>query len=239
MREPLLTLEGVSRRFGRGRAAVQAVREATLRVFGGELLAVMGPSGSGKSTLLCLMAGLLRPDRGEVAIAGQPLAALSDEGRARLRRYRVGFVFQNFNLLRALSALENVELGLSLTGFSRGETRRRAERQLQEVGLAERSHALPRDLSGGEQQRVALARALVTEPALVFADEPTGNLDAANGRRVMELLRAHVRRFGAAAVVVTHDHRVAQAVDRRLWMEDGVISEFDDEDGVAPASLAV
>jgi len=161
----------------------------------------------------------------DTEVAGQALSALSEDARARLRRRRVGFIFQHFNLLRALSAQENVELALWLSGRRGSEVRRGARRQLDEVGLAERADALPRDLSGGEQQRVAVARALAVEPALVFADEPTGSLDAANGRHVMSLLRNHVRRFGAAAVIVTHDVRVAECVDRRLWMEDGTLRE--------------
>lgn len=225
MTAPLVALEGVSRRFGRGPTAVQAVRSATLRLCAGEVVVVMGPSGSGKSTLLCLVAGLLHPDAGRAAIAGRSLSALAPGELLHLRRTRVGFVFQHFNLLRALSALENVELGLWLAGRGRREARRRAAAGLEEVDLAARAHAVPRDLAGGEQQRVAVARALAPGPDLILADEPTGSLDAANGRRVIELICRHTRRAGACSMLVTHDHRVADAADRRLWMEDGMLRE--------------
>ncbi len=222
---PVLVLSAVSRRFGEGATAVHAVRNATIRVDAGEVVAIMGPSGSGKSTLLSIMGGLLLPDTGAVAIAGHDLAALSPATLAGLRRTRLGFVFQKFNLLRALTALENVELGLELAGVAPATARQHAAAALAEVGLAARAHALPRDLSGGEQQRVAVARAVAPGPALILADEPTGALDSASGRLVIDLVCTHVHRRGAAAVVVTHDHRVATAVDRVLHMEDGVLRE--------------
>ncbi len=222
---PVLALEGVSRRFGEGATIVHAVRSATLAVTPGEVVAIMGPSGSGKSTLLSIMGGLLAPDGGAAAIAGQDLAALSPAALARLRRTRLGFVFQKFNLLRALTALENVELSLVLSGIAASAARARAADALGEVGLTPRSHALPRDLSGGEQQRVAIARALAPAPALILADEPTGALDSVSGRLVIDLICTHVHKRGAAAVIVTHDHRIRAAVDRILWMEDGVLSE--------------
>jgi putative ABC transport system ATP-binding protein len=221
--EPILALARVHRSFGHGPTAVRAVKDATLAVRPGEVVAIMGPSGSGKSTLLSIMGGLLTPDGGEVTVAGEPLGPLPPEARARLRRRAIGFVFQKFNLLRALSALENVALGLHLAGVTGAAGRERAARALANVGLAARAHALPRDLSGGEQQRVAVARALAPEPVLILADEPTGSLDSANGRLVVDLLRAHVHAHDAAAVVVTHDHRLRSAVDRVLWMEDGVL----------------
>jgi putative ABC transport system ATP-binding protein len=229
--EPVLLLDAVSRRFGEGQAAVLAVRDATLAVGAGEVVAVMGPSGSGKSTLLSIMGGLLAPDSGTVVVGGAALGGLSAAASARLRRTRIGFVFQRFNLLRALSAQENVEVGLRLAGAGRAEARERAARALAEVGLSARAGALPRDLSGGEQQRVAVARALAPGPRLLLADEPTGNLDSANGRIVIALVCAHVRRHGAAAVIVTHDARVGAAVDRRLWMEDGFVRPHSHDDG--------
>jgi putative ABC transport system ATP-binding protein len=221
--QPAAAVSSVSRRFGEGATAVTAVRSATLRVYPGEVVSVMGPSGSGKSTLLCLIGGLLEPDDGDVEIGGRALRDLPRAEQARLRRAHMGFIFQKFNLLKGLSALENVELGLRLAGATSGEARARAARALEQIGLSPCASRLPRDLSGGEQQRVAVARALAPEPDLVLADEPTGNLDSTNGRAVIDLLCAHAHRAGAAVVVVTHDHRVRDVVDRRLWMEDGVL----------------
>jgi putative ABC transport system ATP-binding protein len=234
---PVLVLTDVSRRFGEGAAAVHAVRAATFGITPGEVVAIMGPSGSGKSTLLSIMGGLLVPDAGTVVIAGQDLGSLSGGALAGLRRTRLGFIFQKFNLLRALTGRENVEVGLLLAGMAPAAARVRAEEALAEVGLARRAHALPRDLSGGEQQRVAVARALAPAPALVLADEPTGALDSASGRLVIDLICAHVHRRGAAAVIVTHDHRVTAVVDRVLWMEDGVLSERSNVDTANPTAL--
>jgi len=225
---PIIALRGVSRRFGDGGTAVRAVRDATFAIAAGEVAAIMGPSGSGKSTLLSLMGGLLDPDSGVVALAGQDLGALPPAARTQLRRTRFGFVFQKFNLLKALTALENVEIGLLLAGMPPSEARPRALRALAEVGLAPRQGHLPKDLSGGEQQRVAVARALAPLPSLILADEPTGALDSVSGRLVIDLIRNHVHERGAAAVIVTHDHRVATVVDRLLWMEDGALHERSD-----------
>lgn len=232
---PVLTLTAVSRQFGRGATAVSAVRHATLAVDAGEVVAIMGPSGSGKSTLLCLMGGLLNPDAGDVVIAGRVLHSLSAADVLRLRRTLIGFIFQKFNLLKALTAAENVALGARLAGTPRAEVNARALRALAGVGLTARADSLPGELSGGEQQRVAVARALATAPALVLADEPTGNLDSTNGHAVIEMICTHAHRYGAAAVIVTHDHRVAACVDRRLWMEDGVLRESDDVEPSAGA----
>ena len=150
---------------------------------------------------------------------------MSESERARLRRARIGFIFQKFNLLKALSALENVEVALRLAGCPAGDARRRAAHALDAVGLCARLRALPQDLSGGEQQRVAVVRALVTAPAIILADEPTGSLDSANGRIVLDMICSHARGRAAAAVIVTHDHRVRAVVDRELWMEDGMLAE--------------
>ena len=237
--EPILALMSVSRCFGSGATAVRAVKRATLSVSPGEVVAIMGPSGSCKSTLLSIMGGLLTPDTGAAIIAGQVLQRLSARALAQLRRMHVGFIFQNFNLLKALSALENVELRLRLAGVSAKAARRRAAEMLQEMGLGDRAHALPRELSGGEQQRVAVARALATSPAVILADEPTGSLDSANGRTVIEMICAHTHTFGAAAVIVTHDHRVSTAVDRQLWMEDGILWEPDHEQASELRACAV
>jgi putative ABC transport system ATP-binding protein len=220
----VLALTSVSRQFGCGATAVRAVSRVTLRVYADQVIAIMGPSGSGKSTLLSIMGGLLKPDTGDVYIDGTSLQAMSETGLARLRRTQIGFIFQKFNLLKALTALENIEIALRLAGLTALETRRRAAQALGEVGLEARADALPRDLSGGEQQRVAVARALAAGPALILADEPTGSLDSANGRVVLDMICSHVHRCRAAAVVVTHDHRVLPFVDRQLWLEDGVLT---------------
>ena len=222
--EPVLALTSVSRQFGSGATAVSAVQDATLSVYAGEVIAIVGPSGSGKSTLLSIMGGLLKPDTGEVYVAGSPLREMSESARARLRRTRIGFIFQKFNLLKALTALENVEVGPRLAGFKPPDVHERATQALREVGLQTRAHALPHDLSGGQQQRVAVARALATEPALILADEPTGSLDSANGRIVLDMICTHVHRCRAAAVIVTHDQRALAFVDRELLMEDGVLT---------------
>jgi len=225
---PCLELRKVSRRFSSGATEVAAVRDASVSIAPGETVAVMGPSGSGKSTLLCLMGGLLRPDAGEVVIDGRLLAALPEREQCHLRRTRIAFVFQHFNLLKALSALENVELALYLAGVAPPAARDQARQALLGVGLDRRAHALPREMSGGEQQRVAVARALAPAPSVILADEPTANLDSTSGRTVMELLCSQARRRGAAVVIVSHDHRLRAAVDRVLWMEDGMLRESDD-----------
>jgi putative ABC transport system ATP-binding protein len=236
--EPVVAVMSVTRRFGRGATEVTAVRNATLSASSGETVSIMGPSGSGKSTLLCIMGGLLVPDAGSVAIGGCSLGNRSAAALAELRRTSIGFIFQSFNLLKALTALENVELGLSLAGLPRADAQRRAAAALAEVGLAACANRLPRSLSGGEQQRVAIARALAPGPALVLADEPTGNLDSSSGRAAIEMLCAYARREAAAVVVVTHDHRVSAVVDRRLWMEDGVVRRHDHVEALDPPAFA-
>ena len=190
-----------------------------LAVNAGEAVAVLGPSGSGKSTLLGLLAGLDRPSRGEVSLLGRALNGLDEDERAALRAGRVGFVFQSFQLLPGMTALENVALPLQIGG--RPAARTQAEQLLGEVGLAERLHHLPRQLSGGEQQRVALARAFAGDPDVLFADEPTGNLDADSGARVIELLFALRDRVGSTLLLVTHDQQLAARCDRVLHLDAG------------------
>jgi putative ABC transport system ATP-binding protein len=199
------------------------VRDVRLEVRAGEAVAILGASGSGKSTLLGLLAGLDVPSAGKVWIDGEDLFALDEDGRARLRGRMVGFVFQSFQLLPALTALENVMLPLELAGGS--DAKARASRVLGEVGLSDRLTHYPRQLSGGEQQRVAVARAFVTEPKLLFADEPTGNLDSTTGDHVIELLFAMNRDRGTTLVLVTHDEHLAQRCGRRLRIVSGVLQE--------------
>jgi putative ABC transport system ATP-binding protein len=201
------------------------LKAATFEVRSGEAVAILGPSGSGKSTLLGLLAGLDSPTSGGVWIGGQDLFALSEDGRARLRGQMVGFVFQSFQLLPALTALENVMLPIELAGGA--DARARASKVLGEVGLGERLGHYPRQLSGGEQQRVAVARAFVTEPRLLFADEPTGNLDSATGEHIIELLFEMNRERGTTLVLVTHDAELAKRCDRRLHIAAGAITHED------------
>jgi putative ABC transport system ATP-binding protein len=218
---PRLELRQVSKRLRSGERELVVVDAVDLAVAPGEFLAVLGPSGSGKSTLLGLAAGLDRPSRGEVLLDGRAIQDLSEDELARLRRGRIGFVFQSFQLLSNLTALENVLLPLELAG--RADARARAVQLLAAVGLAERGHHYPAQLSGGEQQRVALARAFAVEPALLLADEPTGNLDGATGAIVLDILARLRSENGTTMVLVTHDPEVAALADRRIHLRDGRI----------------
>jgi putative ABC transport system ATP-binding protein len=211
----------LTRRYGEGSTAVDALRGVTLDVRAGELVAVMGPSGSGKSTLMHTAAGLDRPTSGTVTIAGTEITSLDDARLTLLRREHIGFVFQFFNLLPMLGAEENVLLPLSIAGVR--PDRDWLDELLRRTGLDGRRGHRPAQLSGGEQQRVALARALVTRPTILFADEPTGNLDTRTGGEILELLRDSVRDYGQTVVMVTHEPRAAVIADRILILADGVI----------------
>jgi putative ABC transport system ATP-binding protein len=219
---PVLEARGLSRTYLSGGAQVRALDGVDLVVEQGEFVAIMGPSGCGKSTLLNLLAGFDRPSAGEVWLGGKRIDRLSEARLARLRRRRIGFVFQFFNLLPALSVAENVELPLLLAGQRRRAARRTADGLLGDLGLAERRNAAPLLLSGGQQQRVALARAMANSPDIVLADEPTGNLDSAAARGVLDLL-GEARRRGQTLLLVTHDARVAAAADRVVRLRDGRI----------------
>jgi len=209
---PAVELAGVRKAFG----AHPVLQDVSLRIERAERVALLGESGSGKSTLLNLIAGLEAPDAGVVRVLGHEMSALDADGRARVRRAHVGFVFQAFHLLAHLSAVQNVAVPLLLAGERADVAQRQAARWLDDVGLGERLHALPRELSGGEQQRVALARALVHEPELVLADEPTGNLDPANAQRALEGIASAIERRGAALVLVTHSEQAAGIAQRRV-----------------------
>jgi putative ABC transport system ATP-binding protein len=211
----------LTRHYGDGDAAVHALRGVSLDVPRGQFTAVMGPSGSGKSTLMHLLAGLDTPSSGTVRIGGQNITAMGDRQLTKLRRTHIGFVFQSFNLLPTLSAEENVVLPLSVAG--RKPDREALEALLARVGLLDRRDHRPAQLSGGQQQRVAIARALITAPTVLFADEPTGNLDSAAGAGVLELLRDAVDLDGQTTVMVTHDPRAAATADRVLFLADGRI----------------
>jgi putative ABC transport system ATP-binding protein len=211
----------VTRRYGQGDTAVDALRGVSLTVKVGELVAVMGPSGSGKSTLMHILAGLDKPTGGTVSIAGEEITTLEDRSLTLLRRKHIGFVFQFFNLLPMLTAEENVVLPLSISG-TKAEDRWLAE-LLERVGLDKRRSHRPSELSGGEQQRVAIARALVTRPTILFADEPTGNLDSKTGGEILDLIRSSVDEYGQTTVMVTHEPRAASIADRVLFLADGLI----------------
>ena len=217
-----LELRGVSKVFGSGPTEVHALRDVDLRVDAGELVAVMGPSGSGKSTLLTIAGTLEEPTSGETVVAGLKVSRLSRNDRARLRRRSVGYVFQDFNLLAGLTAVENVALPLELDGVGARAAATKAQEALAQMDLSEQAERYPDELSGGERQRVAIARAVVGERRLVLADEPTGALDSVNGEGVMRLLRAACQR-GVAGVVVTHDAQLASWADRVIFLRDGRI----------------
>jgi putative ABC transport system ATP-binding protein len=219
--QPLLTADDLHLRFG----PTEALKSASLRVYAGEVLALMGPSGSGKSTLLHCLAGILTPDSGRVGYAGRDLSAMSDVERSALRRTEFGFVFQFGQLVPELTCLENVALPLRLAGHRRREAQRRAAEWLERLEVTDVANKRPGQASGGQGQRVAVARALVTGPRVIFADEPTGALDSLNGERVMELLIAAARDTGAAVVLVTHEARVAAYSDREAVVRDGRVRE--------------
>jgi putative ABC transport system ATP-binding protein len=217
----VVSAEGVARRYGGGETAVDALRDVSLQVEAGKVTAVMGPSGSGKSTLMHILAGLDRPTSGTVAVAGEPITSMDDDALTRLRRKHIGFVFQFFNLLPMLTAEENITLPLSIAGerVDRGWLAELAAR----VGLADRLGHRPAELSGGQQQRVAVARSLVSRPTIVFADEPTGNLDTGSSAEILGLLRESCDAYGQTILMVTHDPRAAAIADRVVFVLDGRI----------------
>jgi len=211
----------VTRRYGSGETAVDALRGVSLDIGSGQLTSVMGSSGSGKSTLMHILAGLDTPTSGEVTIAGQPITKLDDTALTKLRRDHIGFVFQFFNLLPMLSAEENITLPLQLAGTK--IDKEWVASVIDQVGLTDRKTHRPSELSGGQQQRVAIARALVSKPTVVFADEPTGNLDSATSAEILALLRDSVSSYGQTTVMVTHDAHAAAIADRILFLADGLI----------------
>jgi len=214
-----IRLAGVNLSLGRGAARVHILKDIGLQIGQGEAIGLVGPSGSGKSTLLMVMAGLERPDSGTVEVAGADLGKLDEDGLARFRGRHVGIVFQSFHLIPTMTAIENVAVPLELAGAT--DAYARAERELQEVGLGERLSHYPAQLSGGEQQRVALARALAPNPAILVADEPTGNLDESTGKQIIELLFAGHTERGTTLILVTHDATLAARCDRVLRMRSG------------------
>ena len=224
--------------FGTGENRVEALRGVSLRVAAGEFVAVMGPSGSGKSTLLHLIGGLDTPSEGSVRVAGEDLSKLSDDQLTLLRLHRIGFIFQAFNLLDVLTALENVALPLVAAGVTEVEANRRADAALELVRLVHRRKHFPRQLSGGEQQRLAIARAIVSRPLLMLADEPTGNLDSASNDQVMAVLRSIADQHGQTILMVTHDPRHAATANRVVRLRDGqVVDDQSLPPGRAPSEV--
>ncbi len=229
----VVSAQDVTRRYGEGDTCVHALRGVSLDVARGKLTAVMGPSGSGKSTLMHILAGLDKPSSGTVSIDGTEITTLGDTDLTKLRREHIGFVFQFFNLLPMLSAEENVELPLRIAGEK--TDKQWFENLLEKMGLSERRTHRPSELSGGQQQRVAIARALVSQPTVVFADEPTGNLDSATSGEILDLLRSSVDELGQTTVMVTHDPRAAAIADRILFLADGSIVK--DMSGVSSSEI--
>ncbi len=232
---PALAVRGLAKSIRSGSRVVEILRGIDFAIPAGTFLAIQGPSGSGKSTLLGLLAGLDRPTQGEVFVDGDPIAGLPEDRLALLRGRKIGFVFQAYQLVPTLTALENVMLPLDLAGLVDAESRERATVLLGEVGLADRRHHYPVQLSGGEQQRVALARAFVTDPPIVLADEPTGNLDSRNGAMVLDMLLRLNRDAGTTLVMVTHDDQIASRAARRICLMDGRIVSDDMPAAVADA----
>lgn len=234
-RQFVIEANDLTKIYGSGETSVEALSHVSVTVERGKIIAVMGPSGSGKSTLLSLLGGLERPTGGQVFLEGVDLASLNDTDRTVMRRRSLGFVFQAFNLISVLTAIENVALPLELDGVPSSVAKDRATVALEQVGLRHRRDHLPAMMSGGEQQRVAIARALVIEPALILADEPTGNLDSSSGKMVLQLLRSLVTERGETIVMVTHDAEIGRQADRIIRMCDGrVVDSNTGPQGIDP-----
>jgi putative ABC transport system ATP-binding protein len=223
--EPIVKIRELTKLYSQGEIQVTALDRITLDIAAGEFLALMGPSGSGKSTLLHIIAGVDRPTRGECLVQGVDVTKLNESQLADWRNHNVGFIFQTFNLIPVLTAAENVELPLLLTRLTRAQRRKQVETALEVVGLADRAKHLPRQLSGGQEQRVAIARALVTDPALIVADEPTGNLDSHSAQEVLGALQSLRQDAGKTIIMVTHDPKAAAFGTRQIHLEKGELSQ--------------
>jgi putative ABC transport system ATP-binding protein len=232
MSEAIIQTRGLTKEFMRDEFHVVALKEVTLDIAKGEFVALMGPSGSGKSTLLHLIAAMDRPTAGQLHVLGHDLGGMTERQIAHWRNENIGFIFQQFNLIPVLTALENVELPLKLTNLKKAERTEHAITALKLVGLGDRLHHYPRQLSGGQEQRVAIARAIVTDPSIVLADEPTGNLDAASAKEILTILDKLNRDFGKTIVMVTHDPAAAQFANNLHYLEKGELSSLANEKGV-------
>jgi len=221
-----LQVTQVTKRSGSGATEVQAIRDLSLEVTPGEVVLIMGPSGSGKTTLLQMMGALLKPTEETIQLNGEMLSTLTEKHLPTIRLHQIGFIFQSFNLLSALTVLDNIALVAELAGAKRREARKKAASILTDLRLSERLHFHPEQLSGGEKQRVAIARALVNDPALILADEPTANLDSKIGHEIMRLLQDIAKEQGRSVVIVSHDQRIQDIADRVLWLEDGQFKEM-------------
>lgn len=229
---PVVQLESISKTYSSGRVQVDALRDVDLTIARGDLLAIMGPSGSGKTTLMEILGCLLQPSEGVYRFNGQPIHTIKPDGLARLRGEEIGFVFQSFNLLPRLTAVENVELPLSYRRVGRRERRRRSVEVLERVGLNQRMKHLPSEMSGGERQRVAIARALINQPSFILADEPTGNLDTRTGAEIMALLH-ELNADGTTIVLVTHDLAIGDQAKQQLYIRDGQVQHHPPEEWAA------
>jgi len=217
---------GVKMTFQSGAESFQALKGIDLEVLSGDIELLMGPSGSGKTTLLSILSGILTPTSGSVELLGEKITGLSRTKLTKFRLNNIGFIFQDFNLFPALSAIENIETVLNLKGIRRREAKRQAQQLLEQVGLDDKAKSLPRQLSGGQKQRVAIARALAGNPKLIMADEPTASLDSQGGHAVIELLRKLAKEEGCTVLMVTHDPRILDVADQVLYLEDGLISPY-------------
>src|SRR5512139_325696 len=225
-KDEALNISHVTKRYGSGSTEVTAVRDVSLSVSPGEIVLIMGPSGSGKTTLLSMLGALLKPTEGAIQLNGTMISALAENRLPDIRLRQFGFIFQDFNLLSALTALENVAIVAELGGAKNGTARKKASSLLTELGLGSRLNFLPEKLSGGEKQRVGIARAMVNDPALILAGEPTANLDSKIGHEIMRLLRGLAKEQGRSVVIVSHDQRIKDIADRVLWLEDGQFMEM-------------
>ena len=225
MTNPVIDIRNMTRVYKMGKLEVRALRGVTLQIMPGEMVAIMGPSGSGKSTLMNMLGCLDKPTSGEYYLDGKLVSKLGERGLTLIRRHKIGFVFQSYNLLARTSALANVQLPMVYSGVGRRERRQKALRALEMVGLGDRIHHQPNELSGGEQQRVAIARAVASDPAIILADEPTGNLDSRSGEEVVAIFQRLNRDQGITVVLVTHEADIAQHAERVVQMHDGIVEK--------------
>ena len=225
MGKSVIKVKDLTKIYQMGEVEVSALRGISFKVKKGEVISIMGPSGSGKSTLMNILGCLDRPTSGEYTLDGENVAGLDDDHLAQIRNQKVGFVFQNFNLLSRSTALENVELPLRYAGIGENQSVKLAKKALENVGLGDRTHHKPTELSGGQQQRVAIARAIINNPAIILADEPTGNLDSKSGNEIMDLLLGLNKEFGTTLIVVTHDPKIAKHTARTVQLFDGLVKE--------------